>query len=52
MGREENERGKREKMGRRLQGMGTVCHIVGDLGHVFHGELGKGFSDSRIEGVK
>lgn len=49
--RKENEREKRGKTGRRLQGMGIMCQIVDDLGHVFDAWLGKEFSDSRKVGV-
>lgn len=33
-----------------LQGMGTMCKIVDDLGHVF-AEMGRVLSDSGIVGV-
>lgn len=44
MGREKKRKGE-EEMG--FQGMGTMCKIVDDLGHVF-AEMGRVLSDSGI----
>lgn len=35
----------------RFKGMGTMCKIVDDLGHVFDAEMGRVLSDSGIVGV-
>lgn len=52
VGREEKKRkGRKEKMRRRLQGIGTMCKIVDYLGHVFDAEKGKVMSDSGIGGL-